>query len=52
MDTDNFIACTKTYGICKDIAEDVETRFLIVQIMNQIDHCLKGKKKSTWIKEG
>ena len=27
MDTDNFIVCTKTYGICKDIAEDVETRF-------------------------
>ena len=27
MDTDNFIACTKTYGICKDIAEDIEIRF-------------------------
>ena len=27
MDTDNFIVYIKTYSICKDIAEDIETRF-------------------------
>ena len=27
MDTDNFNVYIKTYGICKDIAEDIEIRF-------------------------
>ena len=27
MDTDSFIVYTKTTHICKDIAEDLETRF-------------------------
>ena len=27
MDTDNFNVYIKTYGICKDIAEDTEIRF-------------------------
>ena len=27
MDTDSFIVYIKTVNICKDIAEDVETRF-------------------------
>ena len=43
MDTDSFIVHVKTDDICKDIVEDVETRF---------DRPLsKGKYKSNWINE-
>ena len=42
MDTDNFTVHVKTYGIYKNIAEDVKTRF--EQIMKQIDRCLCLKK--------
>ena len=49
MDTDSFIAYLKTDDIYKDIGEDVETGFDI-QIMNQIDHCPKEKKRN-WINQ-
>ena len=44
MDTDNFMFSIKADNICKDIA-DVETRFLTLQILNQIDNLLKEKIK-------
>ena len=44
MDTKSFIVYVKTDDVYKDIAEDVETRF-ILQITNQTDHCLKEKIK-------
>ena len=43
MVTYSFTVYRKRDDIYKDIAEDVETRYLILQIMNQIDHCLKKK---------
>ena len=46
MDTESFIIYIKTDDIYKDIAEDVETRF---DIMNQIGRCQKEKHKSNWI---
>ena len=42
MDTDSFIVYIKTDNIYKNITEDVDTRF---DIMNQIDHCLREKIK-------
>ena len=42
MDADSFIVYIKTDNIYKNITEDVDTRF---DIMNQIDHCLKEKIK-------
>ena len=49
MDTDRsgFTAYIKTDDICKYIAEDVDrlTESFILQIMNQIDHCLKKNLK-------
>ena len=50
MDTDSFIAYLKTDDIYKDIGEDVETGFDI-QIVNQIDHCPKEKKRIGLIKD-
>ena len=44
MTTDSFIVYIKTDDTYKDIAEDDEID-LILQIMNQIDHCLKQKIK-------
>ena len=44
MDTDSFIVYIETDDIYKDITEDVKTR-LIIQIMNQIDHCLEENLK-------
>ena len=43
MDNDSFTVHVKT-DIFKDIAGDVE-QGLILQIMNQTDHCLKEKIK-------
>ena len=49
MDTDSFIVYIKTVDIYKEIAETLKLD-LILQIRNQIDHCLKEnmKKKSGW----
>ena len=44
VERDSFIVYIKTDHIYKDIAEDVETD-LIIQIMNQIDHCPKEQIK-------
>ena len=44
MDTGSFIIYERTEGIFKDISEDVETIFLILQAMNQTDHYHKEKK--------
>ena len=51
MDTDSFIVYIKTDDICKDIAEDVETRFDTSNY--ELDRPLsKGKNKTTnWINE-
>ena len=47
MDTGSFIVYIKTVDIYKEIAETLKLD-LILQIRNQIDHCLKEnmKKKS------
>ena len=42
MDINSFIVYAKTDDICKDFAEDVETRF-DTSIMDYTDHCLKEK---------
>ena len=44
MDTDIYIVQIKADNIYKDITEDVELD-LILQIISQIDHCLKKKIK-------
>ena len=44
MDTHNFIAYIKTNDIYKNIAEMLKLD-MILQIMNQIDHCLKENIK-------
>ena len=44
MDTDIFIVHVKKYDICKDIAEDVETRF-DTSYFEMTDHYLKEKIK-------
>ena len=44
MDTDIFIVDVKKYDICKDIAEDVETRF-DTSYFEMTDHYLKEKIK-------
>ena len=51
MDTDSFTVYIKTDDICKDIAEDVETRFDTSNY--ELDRPLsKGKNKTTnWINE-
>ena len=51
METDSFIVYIKTDNIYKDIAEDVETRFDIINY--ELDRQLpRGKKqKSKWINE-
>ena len=45
MDTDTFIVYIKTDDIYKDIAEDVKTKFKIMNAIPLIDHCLKEKNK-------
>ena len=48
MDTDNFNVYIKTYAICKDIAEDIETRFDISNY--ELDRPLpKGKNKKKYL---
>ena len=51
MDTDSFVIHIKTDNVCRDIAEDVETRFDTSNF--ELDRPLpKGKnKKSDWINE-
>ena len=50
MGTDSFIVYIKTDNICKDIADDVETRFDTSNY--ELDRPLpKEKKKSNWINE-
>ena len=44
MGTDSFIVYIKTDYIYEDIVEVVETS-LVLQIMNQTDHCEKEKIK-------
>ena len=44
MNTDSFIVYVKTKDIYKDIAEDVERRF-------ELDYLKEEIKKSTWIDE-
>ena len=45
MDTDRFIVYIKTADIHKDIAKDFEAKFLIIQIMNQIENYQEEKMK-------
>ena len=46
MTLESFIVYIKVDGTYKDIVEDIETRFETrLQIMNQINQCLKEKKK-------
>ena len=52
MILESFIVYIKVDGTYKDIVEDIETRFETrLQIMNQINQCLKEKKKGSWIDE-
>ena len=43
MDRDDFIVYIKTNDIPEHIADDVETRLDMIQIMNWIDLCLNKK---------
>ena len=51
MDANSFIVYIKTDHICKDVGEDVETRFDFDTSDYELDISLPKGKKCNWINE-